>query len=1534
MKKTVLFLFATVFLLKMAVATGEPSTYFNIYVPPNNDATNRYVALIVTAIQDSTYFQIIDDGMDGDTDDSHSGMLMANQSYILYIKDNGINDDARGSSGGVLKADGDYFIIQSDKLVYASQSTDSDWQHDWVPSINKSSKGKKFVLYAPDNSYSNRDLNVFAFDDQTTVTVKRISPTSRTTTGYSQVDANSAVIVVQKTLNIGEDLIYAFADGRDVLESGHTYLVESNKDITVQYGALYKNVKDGGGYVPSSNGSSSGELFYFTVPYDKAFEQEIRMVSWDDSNTVVLDRFENNTWVPTKSWNLSASSTADWVGKAENASYSTTFRVTCSPNKKVSVFEANWLETGNPGTSDIATMASSHDGTTAGKEFICYMAPPGNEQNAIDPFTGNSFGGAFTHLFLFASDSANVTVKDAYTNGQEYSKTFRIAAGRYADCSLSLQEWRTIYNGDGNANSGPERPYLVVTSDVNISVMNTNFNDNWMMYFGSSLEQSFNQKSSSSQSDGIPGDTVSVNTLVELNTANPVSNVSARVIVGTGSIPQSSVFVDAANNTSIDGKISTNDQGSIITFDSLPDLDQNGNYSIVTEVILLAANNDGSPLGQNSVVTVETSVSGVVDGKIQQSTSSEGISLNPDNTSNLIYSQYAIGNIITDLTDSWNASWVDTDSDGDQDLFVCSKDLNGNNRLYSNNGNGTFTSITNGVLVNTATQAMSSAWADVDNDGDMDVLMVNNNYHPLQLYRNNGNNNFTKVNNAGFPKHPGYYHGASWADVNNDGLLDVVVTNYLPTRFHELYLNLGNGQFELQTNSIINQQSSYSVAPTWVDYDNDGQMDLFLPNNLGGNNALFRNTGGQFVKVNNELTVDGGFSVAAVWADPDNDGDMDVFVANSSGQKDFFYFNNGDGSFTRDSTLAFTNKGSNTHGCSWLDVDNDMDLDLYLTDDQGAKQLYIQTDNFTFYNKVDEKAVINYGNSYGQAVADYNKDGHLDIFVSTHSDQENFLWTNNGNDNHFINITFKGTASNSNAIGTKVRLKAGNVWQTSVVSNQNGFGSQNSIEQHFGLGANTTVDSLIVYWPSGYVQYETAMNADQFIVITEDPSVLVSGKIYGDINENCTMDATENGIGNQELFLQPLNKAIFSDANGNYEFRAPAGNYTLSFANTTYWNSKCGAINVQVTNSSAPIINQNVGLSALTYAPDLVIEYGNTLWRRGFANNSFLKVENKGTAAAYNTSVQLDFPTELDLQSSSVASQAILTNSFTWAIDTLKAGETYLIALKDSVNLTAFIGQNLTVNATVATANGETNTTNNTSNYSAEVVGSIDPNDILAWPYDGAVTSVFRLDTITYKIRFQNVGTYEAATVYVKSKLPQGVSTKSFKMLSHSHNCSYSINDGVIDWVFRNINLPDSSSNESESHGYVLYSLIVDRAALSNQEIVGQANITFDYESPLVTNRVFHRVINSSEKAGELKIWPNPAKTGSTITMAARKDIDGYYPILQSIVVSGADGRMLLQKAVNGTKVSLRLDGFNPGSYMIVTKDLEGTNQIGVLIVH
>lgn len=126
------------------------------------------------------------------------------------------------------------------------------------------------------------------------------------------------------------------------METGDTYMIEANKNVTVQYGALWGNARDGGGYVPSSNGSSSGELFYFAVPYQAIGEQEIRIASWHDSNNVLLERFENGNWIQMNSWTLNRKQYSDWIGKQNgNVSYATVFRVSCTTGKKVSVLACN-----------------------------------------------------------------------------------------------------------------------------------------------------------------------------------------------------------------------------------------------------------------------------------------------------------------------------------------------------------------------------------------------------------------------------------------------------------------------------------------------------------------------------------------------------------------------------------------------------------------------------------------------------------------------------------------------------------------------------------------------------------------------------------------------------------------------------------------------------------------------------------------------------------------------------------------------------------------------------------------------------------------------------------------------------------------------------------------------------------------------------------------------------------------------------------------------------------------------------------------
>ena len=113
-------------------------------------------------------------------------------------------------------------------------------------------------------------------------------------------------------------------------------------------------------------------------------------------------------------WSLNHYQPADWVGKNNgNTSYPTVFRVSCSPGKKVSIFEGNWFETGAPGTSDMATSVSSDNGTSAGKNFLVYMAPPGNEQNVLNPFTGQKFNQRISHIYLYAKKLSIVNVKDA-----------------------------------------------------------------------------------------------------------------------------------------------------------------------------------------------------------------------------------------------------------------------------------------------------------------------------------------------------------------------------------------------------------------------------------------------------------------------------------------------------------------------------------------------------------------------------------------------------------------------------------------------------------------------------------------------------------------------------------------------------------------------------------------------------------------------------------------------------------------------------------------------------------------------------------------------------------------------------------------------------------------------------------------------------------------------------------------------------------------------------------------------------------------
>jgi hypothetical protein len=484
------------------------------------------------------------------------------------------------------------------------------------------------------------------------------------------------------------------------------------------------------------------------------------------------------------------------------------------------------------------------------------------------------------------------------------------------------------------------------------------------------------------------------------------------------------------------------------------------------------------------------------------------------------FTKITTGPVVNDGGSSAGCSWGDYDHDGDLDLFVANSGPSPgeNNFLYQNNGNGSFTKITSGAIVNDVRRSFSNnwgivvsdsgrsvgcSWVDYDSDGDLDLFVgnVGTQGEENSLYRNDGNGSFTKITNSIVVSDSGRSVGCSWVDYDNDGDLDLWVDN--ENRNNDLYMNDGTGSFVKITTGAIVSDSGASIGSSWGDYDHDGDLDLFVPNQGGENNFLYRNEGsGAFTRITSGGIVnDGGDSKACSWADIDNDGDLDLFVANadpSPGENNFLYRNEGNGTFTKITTGDIVNDAGTSRGNGWADIDNDGDLDLFVANGGfgggGEKNfLYLNEGDGTFTRILTNAIVSDSGRSIGSSWGDYDHDGDLDLFVANLGGENNFLYQNDGNSNHWINILCVGTVSNTTAIGAKVWVKATisgtPVWQLQDIAGQRGYGSQNSLNAEFGLGDATIIDSLKIEWPSGIIETYTNITIDQFITATENGGI-------------------------------------------------------------------------------------------------------------------------------------------------------------------------------------------------------------------------------------------------------------------------------------------------------------------------------------------------------------------------------------------------------------------------------------------------------------
>ncbi len=480
-------------------------------------------------------------------------------------------------------------------------------------------------------------------------------------------------------------------------------------------------------------------------------------------------------------------------------------------------------------------------------------------------------------------------------------------------------------------------------------------------------------------------------------------------------------------------------------------------------------------------------------------------------------------------------AWLDYNNDGELDVFM----TNGRgyeNVLFENNGDGTFSDVSEHAGIKNGLGNSGALAGDIDNDGYPDLFLTGAGglFTPqasaVKLYHNNGDGTFSDITAGAGINGLITSWGAAFGDVNGDGYVDLLVTtpgSVIDQRqeTNKFFLNNGDLTFTDISSDIGVDSAFGGCLAGFSDYDNDGDQDILL----GNCNEihldivpleLFRNDGDlNFVNV----TEEAGLNRRGAWmglaiGDYDNDGDQDLFATNLGNFPGLFvhpvfYENNGDGTFSDVTEAVGVSENLFGWGATLTDFNNDGFLDLFYTGSfpfapfnmtgplVSPGTLYVNNRDKTFTNK-DHWFGMDLSDQFtsGVAAADYNRDGFADLVIVSGSLSESgslmdprtdghpILLANKKNDNHWVTIKTVGVESNRGGIGTKVEVKSGDLVQVKEVRAGSSYLSTESPWLTFGLYQNTKIDSIKVYWPSGLVQefeHSNSWNVDATYKVIE-----------------------------------------------------------------------------------------------------------------------------------------------------------------------------------------------------------------------------------------------------------------------------------------------------------------------------------------------------------------------------------------------------------------------------------------------------------------